>query len=215
MSQSRIVASSSKFQPIINNALKAYQKRTKKDLLVHPLASQLQACDSSSDIIALLQQQVRGLDQSRNDDNRWTKWLDPTINVIFAFSATLGADVGMVCPRAFVCLRSVPLDLFGRDYHLRPSSLLGSVFSFQCVSSNNLACVIESYISQAAKDVRASQDTLLDIFGRIEMFFQRLETYTGVPPTAEMMDIIIQIMVAVLSILGIAMKEIKQCRISE
>jgi hypothetical protein len=92
---------------------------------------------------------------------------------------------------------------------------LGSAFSFKCVSSNILACVIDSYIYQAAKDVLASQDTIVDIFGRIEMFFQRLETYTKARPTTEMMDITIQIMVEVLSILGIAMKEIKQGRISE
>jgi hypothetical protein len=98
MSHSHLAASSSNSQSIINNALKVYKKRTKKDILAHPLASQFQACDSSSDIIALLQQQVRGPNQSRNGDDRWTEWLDPTINVLFAFSAILGADVGMVCP---------------------------------------------------------------------------------------------------------------------
>jgi hypothetical protein len=68
---------------------------------------------------------------------------------------------------------------------------------------------------QAVKDVQASQATLVDIFERIETFFRRLEIYTEVPPTTEMMDMIIQIMVEVLSILGIAMKEIKQGRLSE
>jgi len=67
----------------------------------------------------------------------------------------------------------------------------------------------------AAKDVRASQDTLIDVFERIEMFFRRLETYTQVPPTTEMMDIIVQIVVEVLSILGIATKEIKQGRMKK
>ena len=47
------------------------------------------------------------------------------------------------------------------------------------------------------------------------MFFRRLEVYTQVSPTTEMMDIIIQIMVEVLSILGIATKEVKQGRLSE
>jgi len=47
------------------------------------------------------------------------------------------------------------------------------------------------------------------------MFFQRLEVYTQVSPTSEMMDILIQIMVEVLSILGIATKEMKQGRLSE
>ena len=72
-----------------------------------------------------------------------------------------------------------------------------------------------TYASQTAKDVRASQDTLIDVFERIEMFFRRLEIYTEVQPTMEMMDIITQIMVEVLSILGITTKEIKQGRISK
>jgi hypothetical protein len=71
------------------------------------------------------------------------------------------------------------------------------------------------YVSQAAKDVRASQDTLVDVFERIEMFFQRLEVYTEIPPTMEMIGIITEIMVEIICILGIATKEIGQSRISE
>ena len=69
--------------------------------------------------------------------------------------------------------------------------------------------------SQAAKDSRASQDTLIDIFERIEMFFRRLEIYTEVPPTSDMMDIVVRIIAEVLSILGITMKEIKQGQMSK
>ena len=47
------------------------------------------------------------------------------------------------------------------------------------------------------------------------MFFRRLEVYTKAQSTSEMMDIIIQIMVEVISILGIATKEIKQSRLSK
>ena len=96
MSHSRATASessSSNFQLILDNALKAYKKRTKKDLLVHPLSSQLQACESPGDILAVLQQQILG--QSRSTDERWTKWLDPTINVLLTFSQTVGT-VGLV-----------------------------------------------------------------------------------------------------------------------
>ena len=69
--------------------------------------------------------------------------------------------------------------------------------------------------SQAAKDVQKCHETLMDIFGRIESFFRRLEIYTQLPPTTEMMDTIILIMVEVLTILGIATKEMKEGRISE
>jgi hypothetical protein len=47
------------------------------------------------------------------------------------------------------------------------------------------------------------------------MFFRRLEIYTEIPSTTEMMDIITQIMVEVLSILGLATKEVKQGRMSK
>ena len=70
-------------------------------------------------------------------------------------------------------------------------------------------------ISQAAKDVRKGQDILVDIFDRIEGFFRRLEIYAEVRPTAEMMGTIVQIMVEILSILGMATKEIKEGRLSE
>ena len=72
-----------------------------------------------------------------------------------------------------------------------------------------------TYDSQAAKDVRASHETLLDIFERVEMFFRRLEMYTQVALTTEMTDVIIEIMAEILSILGIATKDIKQGRASE
>jgi hypothetical protein len=86
-------SSSSNFQPIFNNALKAYERRTKKDLLAHPIATQLQACDSPSSILAVLQQQVEELE---NSDHQLTKWLDPTVNVLYSLSATLGEGVGLV-----------------------------------------------------------------------------------------------------------------------
>jgi hypothetical protein len=87
---------SSNFQLILVNALDAYKKRTKKDLLAHPLVTELQTCNSPGAIVALLQQQLQGLDQSRRSDERWTRWLDPTVNVIYTLSGTLGEGVGLV-----------------------------------------------------------------------------------------------------------------------
>ena len=91
------LSSSSNFQLVINNALDKYKKRTKNDLLAHPLAAQLQTCDSSGAILAVLQQQVNGLDQSRSNGERWSRWLDPTVNVLYALSSTIAAGVGLVC----------------------------------------------------------------------------------------------------------------------
>ena len=89
----------SNFQLIINNALDEYKKRTKKDLRAHPLVTELQSCNTPSAILSVLQRQVQGLDESRRGDDRWTRWLDPTVNVLFTLSATLGQGVSLVCVR--------------------------------------------------------------------------------------------------------------------
>jgi hypothetical protein len=90
----------SNFQLILNNALDKYQKRTKKDLIKHPLVTELQSCKSPSAILAVLQQQLQGLDQSRRNDERWTRWLDPTVNVLCTLSGALEEGVSLVCFRS-------------------------------------------------------------------------------------------------------------------
>ena len=56
---------------------------------------------------------------------------------------------------------------------------------------------------------------LIDVFGRIEGFFVRLERYTGVSLTPAMTEKMVQITVEILNILAIATKEMKQSRASE
>ena len=87
---------------MIDDALDKYKKRTKKDLRTHPLASRLQTCNSPGAIIAVLQEQVQGVDQSRSSDERWSKWLDPTVNVLQTFSSILEAGASLVCFRTYL-----------------------------------------------------------------------------------------------------------------
>ena len=131
MSHTRPTSTSSpNFQLIFNNALKAYERRTKKDLLSHPLAAQLQACDSHRSILIVLQQQVQELNRSQNRDERLTKWLDPTVKVLFTLSETLGEGVSLVCPVISQCPRSAFSCLFYRYSRLRRRSLPESVSCF-------------------------------------------------------------------------------------
>jgi hypothetical protein len=87
---------SSRFRALFQAALKSYQKQTKADLLAHPLVSQLQSCDDTAAIVAILQDQLRDLEKSRSADERLTKWLNPTVNVLSAFSATVSGGVSLV-----------------------------------------------------------------------------------------------------------------------
>ena len=91
-----IASSSSDFQASFYAALKEYMKKTKKDLLADPLMVRLQTCNSPTDILAVLRPQVQQLEQSTSGEDKLTKWLTPTVNVLYAFSGVLGASVGLV-----------------------------------------------------------------------------------------------------------------------
>ena len=99
-------SSSSKFKLILDAALEAYEKTTKKKLLDHPLATQIQSCDSSVTILSVLQDLVQRFDRSRSSDERLRTWLDPTVNVLFAFSTILSEGVGLVIPKVNICSES-------------------------------------------------------------------------------------------------------------
>ena len=118
-------ASSSNFQLIFNNALKAYEKRTKNDLLAHPLAVELQTSNSPTEILALLHQQVKG-----SGDDRWTKWLGPTVNVLYMLSETLAKGISLVGHDTRTHLRSALLTFFDRYSHLERRYLPEWEFSF-------------------------------------------------------------------------------------
>ena len=91
--------SSTSFEKVLTAALEEYKKKTKKDIASHPLATQLKSCDSPSAILAVLQAQIQASDKSQSADEKLTKWLDPTVNVVYAFSAILGDAVGLVIAR--------------------------------------------------------------------------------------------------------------------
>lgn len=79
------------FKVIFEVALRAYKKKTKQSLEGHVLLTQLQTCNSPPAVLDLLRGQV-----DPNADEGLKKWLNPTINVLYAFSATLGGGIGLV-----------------------------------------------------------------------------------------------------------------------
>ena len=91
----------SNFASIFNAALKSYKRKTKKDLTSHPLLPRLQSCDSPEAILAILREQIPAFNQTQNCDDRLMKSVSPTVNVLYAFSATVGQGVGLVHIRIF------------------------------------------------------------------------------------------------------------------
>jgi hypothetical protein len=86
------------YQSIFDSALQAYKTKTRKDILSHPLFHEFESCNSPDDIITTMQQQIPGFDQSASgsSDDRFTRWLDPTVKVISAFSVTIGGALALV-----------------------------------------------------------------------------------------------------------------------
>jgi hypothetical protein len=91
-------ASRSNYQSIFDSALEAYKKKTGKDLTKDPLLRSLENCDSPDAVLTILRAQLLGPGQSQSSRDKMTTWLNPTVNVINAFSATIGGGVGLVSP---------------------------------------------------------------------------------------------------------------------
>jgi len=105
---SHTTSSSFKFQSVFNVALEEYEKVTKNNLRTHPIATKLQACDTPAAVLSVLHDLTKQFDQTRSNDTRLRNWLDPTVNVLYAFSATLGEGVGLVNPKLVISLRLSP-----------------------------------------------------------------------------------------------------------
>ena len=97
MSQTPTATSS--YQVIFDNALEAYNKKTKKELRSHSLLPKLQACNSPDAVLTVLRDQIPAYEQSHSTsgtNDELTNWLNPTINVLYSFSEAIGAGVGLV-----------------------------------------------------------------------------------------------------------------------
>jgi hypothetical protein len=129
--------SSSNYQSIFDNAIEAYEKKTKKDLRSHPLLDRLQNCDSPDAVLNTLYEQIPGFDRSCGTDDKLTKWLNPTVNVLCTFSAVIGGGIGLASPKElrftvvpdliFDCHTGVPTGCCDFHWDIRPSL---SEFSF-------------------------------------------------------------------------------------
>ena len=128
-------SSSSNFQSIFNASLQAYDNKTKNKLLEHPLAARLQSCDSPDAVLSVLQDLIQQLDQRRTSDDRLKNWLNPTVNVLYTFSGTLGEGVGLVS------LISPSLYNLSSDRHLSDiPSRKSDICWYRCPSLGECPC---------------------------------------------------------------------------
>ena len=98
MSASNQVAgpSTNNFTAIFDAASNEYLRVTGRRLDTHPFAAQLDNCHSPEAISNVLRTQAQAFNKFHEGDEKLMTWLNPMVNILFAFSATLGEGIGLV-----------------------------------------------------------------------------------------------------------------------
>jgi hypothetical protein len=100
MVQSPPAATSSlSYQSLFDSALDTYNKRTKNDIVSHPLLTKFESCDSPEAILTTLRGEILGFDQAPSINDESTMWLSSTVKVLHAFSSTISECFGVVSLR--------------------------------------------------------------------------------------------------------------------
>lgn len=92
------VSASSRLQDLFEAALNDYEKKTGIALDKHPLAKELQNCDSVESVTAVLNRQTQSFTEFREKD-KILKPLKSTLSILHKISAAarFGEVVGLVC----------------------------------------------------------------------------------------------------------------------
>ena len=94
---------STSFLALFQSALQAYQNNAGFALPEHPLALQLQSCDSAESMASLLQGQAQAFGGSQETD-RLMKTIKSTVSILTRLSSTasLTIDMSLVCQQALI-----------------------------------------------------------------------------------------------------------------
>jgi hypothetical protein len=87
---------SSNFALIFDTAVGEYKRLTGLNLRTHPLAAAIDVCNSPDIILTIFRKQAQAFDRFCKSDDRLLMWLDPTVQVLFALSTTLGEGIDLV-----------------------------------------------------------------------------------------------------------------------
>jgi hypothetical protein len=94
-------SSSFTFQALFNAALQDYNDKTGNTLIDHPIAKQLETCESVDSITAVLQEQARSFREFRENDGKLMKALNSSVDVLCSpsISSALDEAIGLVVRR--------------------------------------------------------------------------------------------------------------------
>lgn len=88
-------SSSTRLQVIFEAALEGYETQTGMKLTDHPLARQLENCNSIQSITALLEEQAQSFSKFRGDDGKVMKPLKCAVHVLHRLSTSTALSEGI------------------------------------------------------------------------------------------------------------------------
>ena len=106
------------FLPLYKSALQAYEKNAGITLAEHPLALQIQSCDSVESIASILQSQAQALGEFQGSD-RVMKTIKSTVSILTRLSSTASLAVGAGLVRQHALMPCLFTDRFCSHTRLR------------------------------------------------------------------------------------------------
>lgn len=214
---------SSNFPLNFDVAVNEYQRLTKQDLYHHPFTVALNVCTTPDDVLGLIRKQAEAFKPFREVKHTLMRWLNPIVEVLFMFPATLTCtrlcrlrlvrEGGPVSFRPRLescsCINLLPV-----SFNLK-SGIHGHLSSSRSESLPIFCGAFFLTFSQAVKDVGKNYNTITDLFERVQFFLLRLRSYTGLPLTVGMTELLGKVMAQILLILALSTKAMKAGRISE
>jgi hypothetical protein len=88
--------SSPTFQDVFDTALVEYARQTETDLATHPLAVELENCNSADDLLLVLEERAKAFREFGEGNRRWANILEPTVHVLYTLSLAVGNGIGLV-----------------------------------------------------------------------------------------------------------------------
>ncbi len=153
-----VTTSCASFQSILDAALDSYAKQTGVDLTKHASADKLQSLRSPEDVVQLLRERETAFKDYRDKHRQLIDCLRSIVQVVHAFSGTLGEAAGLVSSRHSVHLVLSYLMPPHRCHFNRPKRYLWALmFSSRYASSfpfSSGSYVIFVYIRRLLASVR-------------------------------------------------------------
>ena len=204
--------SNAQFAAIWASALEEYKRNTNKDPTLTPLEG-----DSPDALLAIIDEKQRTFKHYRSKGEKIRKALKPILELVLLFSEAAGEGTALVSVatvlRQSLVTNSTSIDISTIESNFcRHSRTTRSEY---CVTCSFGGSASDTAPSQAAKNVTAKYDAILDVFGEMGNFLDRLRVYLKQDVTAPMRKIFVEILSQMLRTFGIFTKFMKRNRLSE